>query len=47
MAPPLGQFKVNVDGAFSKRPSKAGVGVVFRDTSGCVLDGASEPVLAS
>ncbi|KAF7815391.1 reverse transcriptase [Senna tora] len=47
-APPVsGFFKANVDGAFNPKDLRAGLGVIFRDFEGVVLDGCSIPVFAS
>ena len=37
IAPPLGSFKINVDGATSENERNSSVGVVIRDVDGNVL----------
>lgn len=39
MPPENGQLKANIDGSFDKASMKAGVGVLIRDSEGCVVDG--------
>lgn len=46
-APPAGCVKINIDGAFKEASGKGGLGVIFRNADGMVLDGFCGPCRAS
>lgn len=47
LPPPKGVFKVNCDGGFVEESKKVGLGVVFRDSAGSLIESACVATVAS